>query len=221
MGFFERVSNILKSNANSALDGLEDDRKMLDQSIRDMEDSLSEAKRQAATVIGTARNLNNEVKETELELDDIENKILECVKAGNDDLAKKFIAKKNALSGSLATMKISAEKQNKTADELKVKIQDLEDKVNQTKAKREEILTRLATADAEQKSNEILANVTSKTNSISIDKIEEHVAKKEAQAAGLAELAPEDLDREFAKMAASGDVDDQLAKYKSQIKTGD
>lgn len=217
MGFFDRVSNIVKSNVNSVLDSLEDDRKMLDQSIRDMEESLAESKRQAATVIGTARNLNNEVKEAEQELTELEAKILDCVKAGNDELAKKFIAKKSALDGSLGSLKLNAEKQNETADKLKVRIQDLEAKVNQSKAKREEILTRLATAEAEQKANEILANVSSKSNSISIDKIEERVAKKEAQAAGMAELAPEDLDREFEKMKATVDVDDELARYKSKI----
>ena len=51
MGIFNRISTIFRSNANAALDKMEDPEKILNQSILDMQTKLSEAKKQVAVAI--------------------------------------------------------------------------------------------------------------------------------------------------------------------------
>ena len=54
MGIFGRISTLFKAEANAAIDKLEDPEKILNQSIRDMQAQLAEAKTKGWNVSGTA-----------------------------------------------------------------------------------------------------------------------------------------------------------------------
>ena len=57
MGLFQRISTLFKSEANAAIDKMEDPEKMLNQSIRDMQEQLNQAKAQVAESIAYEKRL--------------------------------------------------------------------------------------------------------------------------------------------------------------------
>ena len=214
MGIFSRVSNMVKSKVNASLDEMENPIELLDQKIRDMEKALSEAKMNSASVIGNVKQLERQIEDTKREALDWEEKVKLAMSKGDEDLAKKALARKlecDKKAQSLSTSYSSAKAQ---ADSLKKTLADLEEELNKTRSYRDEAAARYSTAQASGKVNEIMADIKTKSNSISMDSIERKIQKTEAHATGLGELVSSDsLEDEF---AALGEVnlDDELAKYR-------
>ncbi len=71
---------------------------------------------------------------------------------------------------------------------IKKQISRLRKSISETRQYRDEANARLNTAEASQKVNEILCNVSS--DNINLDDIERKISKKETTAAGLEDLKP-------------------------------
>ena len=61
MGVFSRVSDIISSNINSALDKAEHPERMIKQMIHEMEDTLVEARSSAAKLIADRKGIERRV----------------------------------------------------------------------------------------------------------------------------------------------------------------
>jgi len=217
MGIFDRLKNLAKGKINGALDDIENPIELCDQHIRDMEEKYRQAEMSSATVIGNARGIENDVTKTQADLQDMEDKIKLAVSKGNDELAKKAIVRKGEIASKLESLKKSAVIAHDQAEKLKTTLTEIKDEIETTRQKRDELEARFKTAEASQSVNEIMANVSSKDSDINMDDLERRIAKKEATAEGLGEIASlkkNNLDDEFKKLGSSVDVDAELAKYK-------
>ena len=94
MGVFKRVSNIFRAKVNNALDEVENPIELLDQKIRDMEQSLNDAKISSAQILGNVHEIQKKMEKAKTESDDFDNKVKLAIKSGNDDLAKRALEKK-------------------------------------------------------------------------------------------------------------------------------
>lgn len=214
MGVFTRVSNMFKGKTNAILDGMENPIELLDQKVRDMEKSLSDAKIKSATVLGNVSQIDKKIKETQAESEDLDSKVKLAMSKGNEELAKKALAKKleadkkvESLNNSYATAKAQAEN-------LKKSLASLEEELNKARSYRDEAAARYSTAKASSKVNEIIADVQTKGNSISMDSIERKIQKTESTAQGLSELSNlNNLDSEFDSLNEVN-LDDELNKYR-------
>lgn len=217
MSIIGRIGNMFKAEANDALDNMEDPIKLCNQKIRDMEEKFREAEVSSAQVIGNANAIKKQMEQAFEEVSDWEEKIKLAVSKGNDELAKKAIVKKKDAEQKHINLKKSYENAHAQAEKLKATLKDLNEEIEATRQKRDEFEARNATAEASQKVNEIMANVSTKKNDINLDDIERKIAKKEAMAEGLEELASvnkDSLEDEFEKLGSEVDLDAELAKYK-------
>lgn len=215
MGVFDRISNIFRAKVNETLDSVENPMELLNQKIRDMEESLNNAKIASATVIGNVHEIEKKMQDAQQESADFDEKVKLAVAKGNDDLAKKALAKKIEVDKQYASLQESYNTAKQKAEAIKQSLHDLEAEIEKTRSYRDEAAARYNTAEASQKVNEILANVETKTNKINLDDIERKIQKKEAFAEGLAELKPDtSLEDEFKKLEEV-DLDAELQKYKS------
>ncbi|MBU5316756.1 PspA/IM30 family protein [Clostridium bornimense] len=214
MGVFTRVSTMFKAKVNSKLDEMENPIELLDQKIKDMEKSLSDAKIASAQVIGNARETEKKVLKAKAEVEDYDNKVRLALSKGNEDLAKKALAEKikaeNNYNALLQAQTVAREK----AEALKGKLIELQKELDKTRAYRDEAAARYANAEASKTVNEIVANVNTKSNNINLDNIERNIARKEALAEGLGELKTPSLDDEFAALNELN-LDAELEKYKN------
>lgn len=214
MGVFSRMSTMFKAKVNSALDEMENPIELLDQKLRDMEEQLSKAKLSSAQIIGNARDLEKKYAAAVKESADYESKVKLALSKGNEDLAKKALERKLASDKKANALKESYELARTQADAVKKNLMALEQEINKTRSYRDEAAARLATAEASQKVNEVLANVQTKNNNIQIDSIERKIQRKESLANGLSELRFEDTFESEFKDLDSLSLDDELAKYK-------
>lgn len=214
MGMFTRISNIFRAKVNDALDEVENPIELLDQKIRDMEESLNKAKLSSAQILGNVHETEKKMNNAKRESEEYDEKVRLAMSKGNEELAKKALAKKLEADKSYDSLKASYEESVKKAEAIKKKLADLQNEIEKTRTYRDEAAARYNNAEASKKVNEILANVDAGSNKINLDDIERKIQKKEAFADGLQDLRQEDtLDKEFEKLKEV-DLDAELQKYK-------
>jgi phage shock protein A len=208
------MSNIFKAKVNDAIDDVENPIELLDQKIRDMDESLNTAKLSSAQILGNVHEIKNKMKTAEAEATDFDEKVKLAINKGNEELAKKALQKKLEADKTYTSLKTSYDEAVIKADSIKAKLRDLEEEIQKTRSYRDEAAARYNNAEASKKVNEILANVDTKNNSINIQDIERKIQKKESIAEGLEDLISNNsLEKEFEKLKEV-DLDEELKKYK-------
>ena len=216
MGVINRISNIFRAKVNNAIDDMENPIELLDQKIRDMEESLNTAKLSSAQILGNVHEVEKKMENAEKESKDFDSKVRLAMSKGNEELAKKALEKKLEADKNYSSLKASYEDARAKAEAIKTKLKDLEEEIDETRRYRDEASARFNNAEASGKVNEILANVDTKNNKINIDDIERKIQKKEAYAEGLGELRTDNsLEDEFKKLEEV-DLEEELKKYKQQ-----
>jgi phage shock protein A len=216
MSIFNRISNMFRAKVNNTLDGMENPLELLDQKIRDMEESLNKAKISSAQILGNVHSIERKMNDAEKEANDFDGKVKFALSKGDEDLAKKALQKKIDADKNFASLKLSYDDAVKKADAIKKNLRQLEEEIEKTRRYRDEAAARFNNAEASKKVNEILANVESKSNRINLDDIERKIQQKEAVAEGLGDLREDNsLDAEFQKLEEL-DIEAELEKYKQQ-----
>lgn len=217
MGVFNRLSNMFRAKVNDALDEVENPIELLDQKIRDMEESLNQAKLSSAQILGNVHEIEKKMADAKKESEEYDEKVKLAVTKNNDELAKKALERKIAADKNYDALKLSFDEASKKAEAIKNKLVELEEEIQKTRTYRDEAAARYNNAKASEKVNEILANVDAGSNKINIDDIERKIQKKEAFAEGLEDLRVDNsLDKEFEKLEQV-DLDEELKKYKQQV----
>lgn len=216
MGVFNRISNIFRAKVNNAIDDMENPIELLDQKVRDMEESFNNAKLSSAQILGNVHEIEKKMEAAQRETKDFDDKVKLALSKGNEELAKKALQKKLEAEKNYNNLKVSYEDARTKAEAVKTKLRDLEEEIENTRRYRDEAAARYNNAEASGKVNEILANVDTKNNKINLDDIERKIQKKEAYAEGLGELRSDtSLEDEFKKLEEV-DLDEELKKYKQQ-----
>lgn len=213
MGIVKRISNMFRSKVNDTLDDMENPIQLLDQKIRDMEESLNKAKLSSAQILGNVHEIEKKMEVAQKESRDYDEKVKLAMSKGNEELAKKALQRKLEADKLYESLKASHEDAAQKADAIKTKLRELEGEIEKTRNYRDEAAARYNNAEASKRVNEILANVDTNTNRINIDDIERKIQRKEAVAEGLADLKGESLDDEFKKLDEI-DLEEELKKYK-------
>lgn len=215
MGIFNRISNMIKAKTNSALDEMENPVELLDQKIRDMEESLNKAKLSSAQIFGNLKEIEKEMDKTKAIAVEYDEKVKLAISKNNEELAKKALKLKLDADKKLQTLTTSHTELEAKAKSLKENLIKLQEEIEKTRSYRDEASARLNTANATKQVNEIMANVQTKKNSINLDDIERKIAKEESYAEGLKDLRTPSLDDEFAALE-NDNLDAELEKYRNK-----
>lgn len=214
MGVFSRISNMVRAKANDTLDNMENPIELLDQKIRDMEESLNTAKLSSAQILGNVHEIQKKIEVAERESKDFDEKVRLAMNKGNEELAKRALQKKLEADKTYTNLKASYEEASQKGEAIKTRLKELEEEIQKTRNYRDEAAARFNNAEASSRVNEILANVETGTNRINLEDIERKLQRKEAMAEGMEDLRSDNsLDKEFEKLGEM-DLDEELKKYK-------
>ncbi|MGA7205529.1 MAG: PspA/IM30 family protein [Specibacter sp.] len=210
---FSRLFKIGKSNANAALDAIEDPQKMLDQSVRDYTDNIAEAEAAVAQTIGNLRMQEDDYKKALQEAQQwggkalaASNKAEEFVAAGDTANAQKF--------NQLATVAI----QRQIVEQLKTGLTTMKTKRQELVSKRDELVARARNAKTQGQMMEAVKALDLSDPTSEIGRFESKIRADEAKVRGAAELAASSLDSQFAALEDLGEsteVEARLASLKA------
>jgi phage shock protein A len=214
MSVFKRISNMFRAKVNNALDEVENPVELLDQKIRDMEESLNNAKLSSAQILGNVHEIRMKMESAKRESTEFDEKVKLAIAKENEELAKKALQRKLDADKTYQSLKKSYDDASQKAEAIKEKLKELDGEIQKTRSYRDEAAARYNNAEASKKVNEILANVDTGSNKINIDDIERKIQRKEAMAEGLGELKKDTTFEDEFKKLEEIDIDEELKKYK-------
>lgn len=217
---FGRVAQLAKANINALLDRAEDPQKMLDQLIRDYTNSIVEAQNAIAQTVGDLRLAEKDYEADVATAADwgrkaqaASDKAEQLRAAGDsagadkwDGLARVALGKQLQYEREAAEAKPRIEAQNAMADKLKTGLATMKDKLEQLKSKRDELVARQRSAEAQTKLNDAIGSINVMDPTSELSRFEDRVRRVEAMAQGQAEIAAASLEDQFAELE-SDEVD--------------
>lgn len=223
MSIFKRISDVVRSNVNSAIDAAEDPRKVLEQTILDMEGEHKKARQkllEAMTLLKQQEKMTETYKKQGV---DWEQKAMAALKAGNEDLARSALSEKTKVDALAAESEAGVASQKGANEQLKEQIVSLERKIEEAKSKKDELIARLNAADLKKKQAAMAGGTSATSDATAFDTFDRMVAKienSEAEVEARQELmgtkGPE-IDAELAKITKAQQGEDALAALKAKM----
>ena len=223
MGILSRFKDIMASNINALLDKAEDPEKMVDQTLRNLNNDLAKVKNETAAVMADEAKAKRNLDEVNQEVARMQSYAEKAVMAGNDADAAKFLAEKNKL----VAKQQSCQQIYDVAASNSMKMRQMHDKlvsdIAELESRRDTIKAKVRLAKAQQDINKVTSKVDSASGFAAFQRIEDKADAMLDMAQAEAELnsttATSEVDSLSAKYDASPDVavQDELAALKAKL----
>jgi len=142
MGVIERIRHLAQTNLRDLIATTPDPEEALDEFIQQMESDLDEAKSEMAAAVREERRIKPRLGEEERRIAHWEEKALQAVKNGEDDLARDLIRRKRRASKNLQLLQQQWNEQQELIQLLRLHIEELEEKIQETRLRRTYLMTR-------------------------------------------------------------------------------
>lgn len=219
---FNRLGRVARGQANAGVDVIEDAtfEATVKQTVADMKTELSKVVRASAAAMSNYNRLDAEYQKYARQAQEWKNRAGLALDAGNEDLAKKALAKKAECDQQLASMQQAVESARQTSEKLKQQVAELKRKIDEGERTAITLVARKNAAMAQRKVSEAMAGVGSADNAFSaLNRFEESVAREEATAKAFDQLGSagkdENLEAQFSQLAGHG-VDAELEALKQE-----
>jgi phage shock protein A len=142
MTVLNRVTNILQANINALLDKAENPEAMVRQLIREMEENIIELRKETARALSSKKLLEKKRSQIEARQQQLQARAEEALKNGDEATARNFLTQKNVLEEEKAEIAAQLSQLEAIAEGLQKNRLALEDKVQQVRRQKEEIIRR-------------------------------------------------------------------------------
>ena len=230
MGFFSDIFNrtgrVARGQANQAVSALEDANfeTTVQQTIADMKTELNNVVRASASAMSNYNQLDAEYQKYLRQSQEWKARAGQALDAGNEDLAKKALARKAEADKQVASLQTAIDSAKAASETLKSQVADLKRKIEDGERTANTLVARKNAAMAQRKVSEALAGVGKADNAFAtLSTFEKSVAKEEATAKAFGELASagkdDGLEAEFAQLKGAS-VDAELEALKRERRLG-
>lgn len=224
MGFlkdlFGRGGRVVRGQVNQGIDAVEDAtfESTVKQTVRDMRDELTKTVNASAGAISNHNRLEAEYSKYVRQSEEWFARANQALDAGNEELAKKALAKKAESDQQVNSMRTGVEAARNASEQLKQKVAELKRRIDEADRTATTLVARRNAAVAQRKVAEALSGVGEADNAFAaLKSFEEGVAREEAKAKAFDQLAAgtdDSLEAEFAALQGSS-VDSELAALKA------
>jgi phage shock protein A len=223
MGIFSRLGTLIKSNINDLITKAEDPEKMLTQVLLEMQQQLVEAKKAVAIAIADEKKLQKQYTSETDKAKEWERKAMVAVRAGDDNLARQALARKQEHETIAAQFQQQWIQQKQAVEKLKDALRLLNNKIEEAKRKKNILIARKKRAEAQQQIANTMQGLGDTSAFDTFDRMAERIQLMEAEAEAGAELAGElsgdTLESKFLQLEQAGGAseDDALSELKAKM----
>lgn len=219
MAIFERISDLVRANINDLIDKAEDPEKMVKQIIIDMEEQLRKSTQSLGTAMGSLNSVKKQLENAKEQSNNWQSKAKMCLEQGNEELAKQALENKVKQDKLVEEYQEMVDSMEKQVSDIKAQIDVLKQKLEEARSKQGMLVARNQMADAKAQMAKSLGNMDSNSAFSKMDKMEEKIERKEAQANALSDVsgAQESETDPFAKMDRDNAVNEELEKLKNEM----
>jgi phage shock protein A len=220
MGFFDRLSRLIRANANAAVGAMEDPSKILDQSVADMQSDLIKLRQAVATAIASQKRIQNQAEQADSQAKTWYERAELALKKGEEDLAREVLGRRKTCQDTATALNTQLQSQAGQVEQLKKSLISLESRIAEAKTKKDMLKARAQAAQAQEQLQSAVGNLGTNSSMAAFERMEEKVQTLEARSQAAAELAGADLESQFAALEGAPEVDDELAALKNRLAGG-
>jgi phage shock protein A len=218
--FFSRGSRVARGQMNKGMDTIEDAafEATVKQTVRDMRAELAKTITASASAMANHNRLEAEYTKYVRQSEEWFGRANQALDAGNEDLARKALARKSEADEQIRTMQPGVEAARNASEQLKAKVNELKRRIDEAERTATTLVARKNAALAQRKVSEALSGVAEADNAFAaLKSFEESVAREEAKAKAYDQIAsghPDVLEAEFAELSGHT-VEHELAALKA------
>ena len=220
MNIFERFSRVAKANVNELLNKMEDPEKVMNQAVEDLQKDLVKIRQSYAEVMATQKRMEKQRAAAEQLSNEWLSRAQLALQNEDEELAREALSRKQTAAEQAATLAMQLETQAASLNQLYDSMQQLEAKIVEAKAMKEQYVARARTAATSTKVNDMLAGVGENSMG-AFDRMKEKVEALETTAEVSSSMlgAAEDvsLESKFKALEGGSSVDDELAQMKAGL----
>ena len=237
MGLFDRMSRVASANFNALIAKLEDPKKEVEQTIREMDEQLRLARKEIVSAVASEDLARKKVSELDAEIERWASRAELAVGHGDDDLAREALRQKRRVTGERDRAEELRKAHSAEAVTQRSELERMEQFVAEAKGKRGLLAARVAQARAGGGA-EALGARPGGSPFDELRRMEDRIEGAEAAVAAEREvnralapepgptgLGPAELEARFraleasaGKAAAAEDVDDELRAIKTRVR---
>lgn len=217
MGILDRISRLVSSNVNSAIDKMSDPGKEIDQLVIDMEQQLKKARQEVQGALAVEKRQRSRAEELAKSSQEWEDRAARALRAGDEGLAREALKRKSEIDaeGLAATRTLSDSVAY--ADNLTTALKQLEARIGEVKSRKE---TLKAKARARRGLNPLGSSaidefdrLQGKVDAVDAEaEIDEELAKLKHE-----DAASREVERKLNALSQNKDLDDRLAALKAKL----
>jgi len=217
MEFINRILRVIRANLNSLIGSAEDPEKILEQTVIEMQENLLRLRQGVAQAIATQKRTERQTAATQSQAEEWYRRAQLALQQGNELLAREALTKRQAYQETAKALSAQIEQQNDIVARLKKDMRSLELKISEAKTKKDMYIARARSAEASYRLQEMLSGVSATSSLNAFERMEEKVSQIEAKSEAIAQLGSDDLEKRFASLESTNNVDAELAAMKVQV----
>ena len=213
MNTFKRLGDIISSNINSLLDRAENPEKMVDFSIRKLEDSRNEIKATIASKKAQKDNLQRKVIEERENMARWAERAHLAVQKGRDDMAREAIAARQEQEKRIKTDEESLKSFDSAINSLETTLLKTDEKLKEMKTKSSELKARARCASERIKAHREIEKSSDSEWLRKIEELNYRIEKLECEA-DISSPSPE-KETTFEEMERDEAIEEELRRIKN------
>lgn len=217
MGILDRMSRLIRANVNDLIDRAEDPEKMLNELLREMNASISDARTQVASMIAQEKEIEGDLNAARRDAEQWQQKAELAVTRGRDDLAREALRRKNDAEELTTVYEHHLTSQEEMVEKLKRQLRILEAKYQEAESKRGILIARHRRAQAQQRITQTFSSLPELSSANELERMERQIRGQEAKALAMEELEQDSVEWQFAELEVDTDVETELAALKASI----
>ena len=236
-GMGGRMSTVIKAKISKLLDRAEDPSETLEYGYQKQVELLQNVKKGIADVATSKKRLQMQSQKLEQQVVKLDTQARQGVSQGREDLARMALERKTVAQTELQSLDGQVAELAKQQEQLTENERRLRQKIEAFRSKKEVIKAQYSAAEAQVRISEAASGVGEEMADVglAIQRAEEKTdnmrargqAVEELERAGtfddITQIGPgqDDIDRELAELSAGSQVDDELAKMKAELGSGE
>lgn len=203
-----------RTGADSVVSALEDPEKLLDYTVREMEEELLRMKTTSAAVVASEKRMEVKYLEASKTAEEWYSRAQFALERGDEGLAREALRRRKTHKDNASSIKKQLDYQSDAVQQMVQNTKELEARIQEARSRKDTLKARAQSAKASRQVSEIVGNLSTTTSMAAFERMEERVLQMEAQAEAVSGMiGGDDLERRFAALE-SGPIDRDLAEMK-------
>jgi len=233
-GLMSRASTVVKAKLSKLLDRAEDPSEVLDYSYEQQLQLLQNVKRGVADVVTAKKRLQLQTNQLEQSVVKLDTQARQALGSSREDLARQALERKGAVQQQLQGLDQQVQQLAGQQEKLVSSEKQLSAKIESFRSQKEVIKANYSAAEAQVRIGEAATGIGEQMadTGLAIQRAREKTDQMQARAGAIDELVAagtlEDftagdqtqLDRELAQLSSGVQVDDELARMKTELGAG-